>query len=480
MKNNNRICSCLFVLLLLCSGSLAHAQFGMGGGGGRGPGGGGGGDPLANFKPSPQMIKMGLNMIKSMDKNGDGVLDPDEIPESRKPMLNMVLSRFNIEPGQSINLASLEKFADSGVDLESLTAEKIQSAGIFTRRGAAKAAAAGAAATGAAVPGVAPTAAGASRIALPENPLVPYFGEPQRPSVPIIGFGIPDPAEPKTQNNVLAGAATPVVRPGRAGRANQGADAAQKEAQILAGARDLMQKKDKNRNGTLDLLNGEWVGLSINTNTADRDRDGRLTLSEIILAMGGIPPVELIKTEGRTATVKDRLPVGVPTWFLERDKNKDGQLTLMEWGNDQPFSDVMVSEFESFDANNDGIVTVMEAYNFLKKFDEDKKRKEDAERLAAIKASGVAPKKETGRKGGKGKEGGDAQAAPPGEQAVADAATNATATSVNAPNAAPTKATATNVAPAKATNNSAANAANNDEGEQGQKNRRNRRNRNQN
>ena len=54
-----------------------------------------------------------------------------------------------------------------------------------------------------------------------------------------------------------------------------------------------------------------------------------------------------------------RLPAGVPSWFLERDRDGDGQLTLGEYGATR--SVTRLREFQTLDHNRDGVLTAREA-----------------------------------------------------------------------------------------------------------------------
>jgi hypothetical protein len=54
-----------------------------------------------------------------------------------------------------------------------------------------------------------------------------------------------------------------------------------------------------------------------------------------------------------------RLADGVPSWFLELDKNGDGQLTLSEFAPNP--TGQSVREFRQYDRNNDGVITLAEA-----------------------------------------------------------------------------------------------------------------------
>jgi len=54
------------------------------------------------------------------------------------------------------------------------------------------------------------------------------------------------------------------------------------------------------------------------------------------------------------------LPAGLPSWFAERDRDKDGQLGMYEWPADQ------YAEFEKYDRNHDGFVTAEEVLKVLR------------------------------------------------------------------------------------------------------------------
>ncbi len=55
----------------------------------------------------------------------------------------------------------------------------------------------------------------------------------------------------------------------------------------------------------------------------------------------------------------ERLPEGLPDWFLERDVNMDGQVSMWEFADE--WTDEKVHKFFQYDGNNDGVITVEEA-----------------------------------------------------------------------------------------------------------------------
>jgi hypothetical protein len=56
------------------------------------------------------------------------------------------------------------------------------------------------------------------------------------------------------------------------------------------------------------------------------------------------------------------LPKGLPTWFAQLDTDKDGQVGLYEWKT----AGRPLSEFQQWDLNGDGFITVEEAMRIAK------------------------------------------------------------------------------------------------------------------
>ena len=310
-----------------------------GGGGPFGAAPGGGNDAERN-----QRI---VGMLKNMDANNDGRLDLREIPESRRPFVQMMAQRLGVNPNQTINLKSLERSASSSQSNSSRTA-----------------------------------------IALPENPLVPYFGEITAAittaTTSVLAFG--------QRENVVLQTAVPDSRNQQRNRGQQPQNSDAQLLQTTKAARDLLTRNDRNRNGILDKLNDEWNGLPFDTNTADKNRDGRLTLTEMIVALGGKPSASLgaSKVSSMSTSFRDRMPEVVPEWFTRMDTNKDGQITMLEYAEGKPFTDGMLAEFKANDANNDGIITITECYAFLKRVDDDKRKAEEKAKIDAAR-EGTAP-----------------------------------------------------------------------------------------
>jgi Ca2+-binding EF-hand superfamily protein len=71
------------------------------------------------------------------------------------------------------------------------------------------------------------------------------------------------------------------------------------------------------------------------------------------------------RTSYRARTVLERLEgegltSGLPSWFLESDVNEDGQVAMHEFAQD--WDENVLAEFQKFDLNGDGVITVAECH----------------------------------------------------------------------------------------------------------------------
>ncbi len=170
-------------------------------------------------------------------------------------------------------------------------------------------------------------------------------------------------------------------------------------------AQRLMQKYDADRDGQLQAE--EWSRMRGNPARIDADRNGAISQDELaghVAAFGRAhrirpkrrppPAVDLalllaetieIKSpdasdedmpngeEGATADREltdqdrrelkyfrsvDRLPPGLPDWFIRRDADGDGQLTLAEFA--PKAAKTQLDQFARHDLNRDGIITAKE------------------------------------------------------------------------------------------------------------------------
>jgi hypothetical protein len=60
----------------------------------------------------------------------------------------------------------------------------------------------------------------------------------------------------------------------------------------------------------------------------------------------------------RFKTAHERLPKGIPDWFIEKDADRDGQVMMAEFAT--RWNEALVAEFVQFDRNRDGVVTPKE------------------------------------------------------------------------------------------------------------------------
>ena len=102
----------------------------------------------------------------------------------------------------------------------------------------------------------------------------------------------------------------------------------------------LMGRFDSNKNGRLEEREAE--GLEIAMARVDTNRDGELTREELFA---------YIKDEQTDAGGSD----GLPDWFYELDTNRDRQIAMNEFATQ--WTDEKLEEFASLDSSGDGLLT---------------------------------------------------------------------------------------------------------------------------
>ncbi|MCS7305135.1 MAG: EF-hand domain-containing protein [Thermoguttaceae bacterium] len=60
----------------------------------------------------------------------------------------------------------------------------------------------------------------------------------------------------------------------------------------------------------------------------------------------------------RFLTPLERLPKGIPDWFIQKDADGDGQVSMAEFASE--WTDAKAAEFQKYDLNNDGLITPQE------------------------------------------------------------------------------------------------------------------------
>jgi hypothetical protein len=213
------------------------------------------------------------------------------------------------------------------------------------------------------------------------------------------------PLEPSNTGGAIAPVgpiqpARPVAAPNAFSASGQSSPS---EGKVRRYAAKLLKQLDRNRNGVLEPA--EWPISLGSFASADANADGHLSEAELFQAIwargrnrrlrpapegeepaaaapGAVPSVspdparpaavgnpqsDAAKTGergGKQFYVGDfRLPQGLPPWFVERDKDGDGQLTLSEFSAGD--SAGIPGGFEAYDVNHDGILTAEECLTAL-------------------------------------------------------------------------------------------------------------------
>jgi uncharacterized protein (DUF2141 family) len=159
-------------------------------------------------------------------------------------------------------------------------------------------------------------------------------------------------------------------------------------AKMLRYAQRIVERYDRNGDKMLDAA--EWHAMRGEPARADLNADGRITVEEFAqyvanysagrsfrlssspgaaTAEAGTPapgenPADAAAGTGGIAGARRSLkffatlPPGTPAWFVERDADGDGQLTLAEFSPKLLKNEV--DDFDRFDLNHDGVMTAAE------------------------------------------------------------------------------------------------------------------------
>ena len=84
-----------------------------------------------------------------------------------------------------------------------------------------------------------------------------------------------------------------------------------------------------------------------------RPRNGRTAANELSAAAGEDAKTRRPRAR-RFFVPQERLPKGLPEWFLDQDANGDGQLTMAEFAEDWTATEA--TEFRRLDADGDGVI----------------------------------------------------------------------------------------------------------------------------
>lgn len=170
-------------------------------------------------------------------------------------------------------------------------------------------------------------------------------------------------------------------------------------------ATSLIKQHDRNKNGVLEK--DEWGDLKSEHRAADANNDSVITVDELALKLQAYStstasssgssssrssdsksgesksrwgsswgsrgssstaakPGE--KKDYRFQTAAERLPKGLPDWFLRQDADADGQVAMVEYATS--WTESTAAEFQKYDLDGDGFITpdeCLESMNTVKK-----------------------------------------------------------------------------------------------------------------
>ena len=136
----------------------------------------------------------------------------------------------------------------------------------------------------------------------------------------------------------------------------------------------FIRQYDKNGNGWLDKE--EWPGGNFGSfDEANRRGGSRIVADELLVHFADYLKRGLLSSllggsgsgapaasgqagkskSGRFLTPTERLPQGLPSWFLQLDMDGDGQIKMVEFSRD--WTDETAAQFDRYDLNHDGFIT---------------------------------------------------------------------------------------------------------------------------
>jgi hypothetical protein len=125
-------------------------------------------------------------------------------------------------------------------------------------------------------------------------------------------------------------------------------------------ADSAMKKYDTSRDGHISDSELDKAKIA----KYDKNDDGKVDFDELVAFSRGQPKSltnsALSLKSYRLSTASEKLPEeGLPSWFNDRDRDHDGQVSMHEWS--RSWNSSTVRDFTSKDADGDGIITVAEA-----------------------------------------------------------------------------------------------------------------------
>lgn len=347
---------------------------------GGGPPGGFGGGPPGMFGGPPgsppsgaptsitgnpdidRRVQFYEGMFRQLDTNQDGVVSPEELSQSRMAeyLSSRLRDRFGVDPS---NPFRIDEVRQKVIDYYKQASQGNQPQQGQPSQG-----------TQPASPNQPQTQTQTTILRMGPNVPVPGFGPPAAMSsagATVPGFGNPN-ASATVGSGVTtgAGSGSPPASQVQTASAPLMPPPAPLDERIRRYAESLMRQYDENRNGKLEK--NEWEKLrGSDWAKADRDGNGELTLEEIaqhLAAESGMSSgssssgsTKASPTSGKRFIQRspwERLPDNLPSWFKDRDKDRDGQVTMAEFSD--RWTTEKLREFQRYDLNGDGIITPQE------------------------------------------------------------------------------------------------------------------------
>jgi Ca2+-binding EF-hand superfamily protein len=363
--------------------------FGFRGPGGGGPGGGGpggyypsrgsdfagGGPPFGRPEMSRDSGSQSSRydyILQRMDRNGDGKIDPNELEGPAKSMYEGMAQRAGLDPSKPISLEKIRKaMTDRSHDQEE--GDKRDGDASGGKKGSKE----------------------------PETPLVPGFGLAQNlPSVP--GFGVRVPGSSVGGSVVAATAASSDASSSSSGAVSE---KSRTEYKVRGYAKGIIEKYDRNKDGSLDKE--ERGQMKSDPKDADRNNDGVITEDELVAKFmkddkgrdGSSGSSRLVSQKTyRYVPPSEKLPEGLPDWFVEYDENEDGQVAMHEFASD--WDNSTAQRFCHNDLNNDGVITPTECLDAMSREPEPEAVSAAVPNPVSASKSDSEPKKSSSGGGG--------------------------------------------------------------------------------
>ena len=289
-------------------------------------------------------------LLKKLDRNQDGFLQQDEIPQRARMQVELAARRRGLDPSQPLRLDQLAA-SDAAEQPASKTSDKTTS--------------------DKQEPPPKDSAQNTTDLTNPGSSPVPGFGTPNvHPPVP--GFGTP-----------LSGASLALATSPENGKTsegkNAGPSASKANTQLKRYAKSLLMQYDKDKSGQLEK--DEWSRMRGNPEQADRNGDDILSVNELAQHLstygnrrdgkaGSDSGTKRTSTRGSRATRRpgdparflrphERLPKGLPEWFVRKDADGDGQISMAEFSTS--WTAGKRQEFNAADINRDGFIVPQES-----------------------------------------------------------------------------------------------------------------------